>query len=518
MAAITGNGAPRSVAVPDSLGIEARRILTDPEGCVARLGAPDQVRLAQVWCSARSHGGAAYELHVPGFESPTHLYMLDMRRDHGVVVAVVSPADAGDEHLIEALRPPLLAARLGKATKDGTGRLTWVDDGLARILDRHAADLVGRRITDLTHPDDRELAIVGWMEMLDQPGASSPVRVRYRRRDGSWVWMEVVNTNRLDDPDHGDVLAEMVDISDRMGAFEAIRARDQLLHQLTETVHVGLFHAELGGELLYANSRLSELTGVWGAKTFSEHISTVGGADRGRLEEAVGAARAGGETAVEVEVRVHGGLRYCRFSFRPLRSGGGEVTGLTGCVEDVTEAVGERRALETKAASDHLTGCLNRLGALTLLEELLGARGSGTDQPGGTAVIFLDLDGFKPINDRFGHAAGDEALVAVADRIRSSVRSGDAVGRFGGDEFIVVCAGVTSAEQALSVASFIGARAFGEPLEIGGEEVWLRASLGVAWSAGRGPDALTLVGQADAAMYQAKRDGLTRPVLYARVA
>ena len=251
MGAITGNGAPRSVPVPDSLGIDPRRILTDPQGHVARLGAGDRARLAQVWGSARRDGGASGALRVAGFESPTHLYVLDLRRDHGVMVAVVSPADPGDEDLIDALRPPPLPPRLGKASKDGVGRLLWADRGLSRILGWDAADLAGRRVTDLIHPDDREIAIVGWLEMLDHPGVSCPVRLRYRCRDGSWVWMEVVNTNRLEDPEHRDVLAEMVDISDRMGALEALRARDQLLHQLTETVHVGLFHTDLRGELLY---------------------------------------------------------------------------------------------------------------------------------------------------------------------------------------------------------------------------------------------------------------------------
>jgi diguanylate cyclase (GGDEF)-like protein len=130
----------------------------------------------------------------------------------------------------------------------------------------------------------------------------------------------------------------------------------------------------------------------------------------------------------------------------------------------------------------------------------------------GTAVLFLDLDGFKAINDHRGHSVGDDVLQLVADRLRTATRGADDVGRLGGDEFLVVCHDVTE-EGALKVADriaqLVGRRANDVQLDAP-----LRVSVGVAWSAAGSVDAATLVGRADAAMYASKRAGIGEPHLW----
>ena len=445
-----------------------------------------------------------------GSELASNLYMLELRHDHGVIIGVCAEGDASPaDDLIEGLCLPVLPPRLARAGKDAGAVITWAEPALTQILGWSLEELVGRRIIELVHPDDRETGIVNWLELLDAPGPGRPVRLRHLHRDGSWVWLQVTNDNRLDDPVHNDVLAEMVDISEEMGALEALHAREQLLRQLTETVPVGLLHADLGGNLLYSNSRMAELSGVAVANTLSGHLAKVVPEDRRRLDAALLAAAEGAPSDVDVAMASGGedALRHCHISLRPLYNEWGGLSGFTGCVEDTTATVRHSQALEVRATTDPLTGCLNRSATLAQIQDLL----DGGDT--GTAVIFVDLDGFKPVNDDLGHAAGDDVLVQVAARLRASVRSGDAVGRLGGDEFVVVCPSVTSAEDALDVAEQICSRAFDQPLDVAGAALAMRASLGVAWSDRTGADALVLVQQADAAMYQAKRRG-NSPVLH----
>ena len=125
-----------------------------------------------------------------------------------------------------------------------------------------------------------------------------------------------------------------------------------------------------------------------------------------------------------------------------------------------------------------------------------------TTEPG-TAVAFIDLDRFKPVNDRFGHAAGDRLLVAVAERLRLTVRGCDRIGRVGGDEFLVICPGVANTAKAIEIGERL-AGALNATIDIGAGIVDLRASIGVAWTCEQlDPDAL--IARADAAMYESKR-------------
>jgi diguanylate cyclase (GGDEF)-like protein/PAS domain S-box-containing protein len=517
VAAVGGLTTPERVALPASLAVETGHRLDDDSALLEQVVPEDRAVIAKLWGKTRVQGAAVAPVRLvadPG--QPSNLYMLDLRRRHGVIVLVYTPGDdTAADHMLQGVRLPALPPRLAHSRKDAAALVTWVDAAFCQMLGWRAGDVIGRRINELVHPDDREGGIANWMEMLDSPGPARPVRLRHLHQDGSWVWIEVTNNNRLADPEHHDVLAEMVDISEEMGALEALHAREQLLRQLTETVPVGLFHADLGGNLLFSNSRLGELTGVRSVSGTTDLLAVILPEDRDDLDRAVAAALAGADA--DVEVRIPFGsdwTRYCTFRLRPLLNDSGAVVGLTGCIEDVTAAVHTRQSLQTQAATDQLTGCLNRTAALAVLQDALDGQGSAAPSYSGTAVIFLDLDQFKPVNDRFGHAAGDEALVRVAERIRASVRSGDVVGRVGGDEFLVVCPGIPTADQALNVASFLASRAFGQPIEVSGHQLEIRASLGVAWTVDDGTEATTMVRRADAAMYQAKRDDSSRPVLY----
>ena len=496
---------PRSVPVPDAP-------VKSPEELTRDLLPADRLIVAKLWGQARRAGsalGAVRRRSDPDRYGDLHLFDLTAR--HGVFVFAFVPRPNDDDAEPSSHATCQAPPRYARVSKDVNSALVSVDAALPQILGWTREELMGRRVLDLIHPEDRNEGIATWMEMLEHDGPARRVRLRHRHRDGSWIWLEVTNRNRLSDPRHGDILSEMVDISEEMAAHEALRARERLLAQLTDTVSVGLFHADLRGQLLFSNRRLQEIMGRARATTLQEQLAAVTFEDRPKVDEAILLATTGAETDIELSLRANDGtLRHCTMSVRPLKDDADEVTGLTGCLEDVTNMVQSRRELEAKAARDPLTGALNREATLDRLQQLLerpSPRGAGT------AVIFIDLDGFKPINDQLGHAVGDELLVAFAARLQAAVRSGDAVGRFGGDEFVVICHDIESPAAALELARTLEARVFldWERREFGPAR--LKASMGVAWTNWQNAAAPALIRAADEAMYAAKRAPHREPML-----
>jgi diguanylate cyclase (GGDEF)-like protein/PAS domain S-box-containing protein len=515
--AIKGDGAPEPVDIPRSIPLHAHRVVDRSRNLRDEVVAADHSVVARLWGTARARGVAVAPLRlVADPSSPANLFLLDLRRTHGVFFGLLSEGTAvSDEDLVESMRLPAPIPRFAQLSKDAGAIIQWIDPALTQILGWTEDELVGRRILEIIHEDDREEGIANWMELLDDPELRRPVRLRHRHRDGSWVWIEVTNRNRLGDADHNDVLADMVDISEEMRALDALHAREQLLAQLTETVPVGLLHMDVDGTVRFTNSRLHEIIGrTLGPDGIGGFMAASSPDDARALQDALDAAAAGSPSAVEIALATgEAGLRHCTIRLEPLYGESGVVTGLTGCVEDVTTAVRTLDDLKLKALSDPLTGCLNRNAILALLQEFIGG-GVAAQEPEtqGTAVIFIDLDGFKEVNDQLGHAAGDEILTEVADRLRASVRNRDVVGRWGGDEFVVLCPGATSPATALEVARALTNRAFA--VEAGQFQAHgVRASVGVSWSDDRQARASSLLERADAAMYHSKRQGEQVPVL-----
>lgn len=181
------------------------------------------------------------------------------------------------------------------------------------------------------------------------------------------------------------------------------------------------------------------------------------------------------------------------------------VGGLVLNTRDVTERYVLEERLTHQAMHDELTGLANRAFLRTRLEQALRR---GTRAGAGTALVFLDLDGFKSVNDTFGHAQGDSLLSAAADRLRQCVRDSDTVARLGGDEFAVLLDGGRTREEVLDAARRITS-AFQTPFQIQGRELPVSASVGLVL-AGPGDASGDLLRHADVAMYLAKANGRGR--------
>jgi diguanylate cyclase (GGDEF)-like protein len=191
------------------------------------------------------------------------------------------------------------------------------------------------------------------------------------------------------------------------------------------------------------------------------------------------------------------------FAFAAAGQPDGEVVALR-IIDDVVAAEAE---LVRRAKYDDLTGALKRDGALEHLEAMSGR---GEEQGKDAAVVFVDLDDFKTVNDQHGHAAGDAVLCAIADRIRSAVPTDNLIARMGGDEFLVILNGLRNLDEAARIANRICSKAR-EPIEVPGGSARVTLSIGVTLRCGN-EDPDRLIARADHAMYQAKNAGRDRVV------
>jgi diguanylate cyclase (GGDEF)-like protein len=196
----------------------------------------------------------------------------------------------------------------------------------------------------------------------------------------------------------------------------------------------------------------------------------------------------------------------------------GQPQRMVGTVHDITERKALEERLEYQAFHDLLTDLPNR----RLFVERLGQALRRTKRRGKrrVAVLFMDIDDFKTINDSLGHEAGDVLLVVVAERLRSCLRPEDTLARFGGDEFVVLIEDVESPEDAVRVTERI-VESLREPFVVEGRELFLRTSIGVALGTARQNSAEDLLRDADTAMYEAKEAGLGYrmfdPAMYERI-
>jgi diguanylate cyclase (GGDEF)-like protein/PAS domain S-box-containing protein len=207
---------------------------------------------------------------------------------------------------------------------------------------------------------------------------------------------------------------------------------------------------------------------------------------------------------LDITICRHDGMqRIVQARCEVVKEASGQVTSLRGTMLDITE----RKALETRLAlqalQDPLTSLPNRRSLAEQLDLVLAGSRDGSSR---VALLFLDLDDFKAVNDRFGHDAGDDVLIEVANRLRRVLRDGDMVARLGGDEFVVLLEHIEDAGAAIRLAERL-LRAVSAPIPLGSEAWRLTASIGIVLSDETTADAEVLLQGSDAAMYSAKSRG-----------
>jgi diguanylate cyclase (GGDEF)-like protein len=181
----------------------------------------------------------------------------------------------------------------------------------------------------------------------------------------------------------------------------------------------------------------------------------------------------------------------------------GDIVLVSTIAHDITELKAAQNRLQYEATHDPLTGLPNRAMLYEVGEQALGR---ATRRSSTTAVLFLDLDHFKAVNDTLGHDAGDRVLVELARRLRVGVRTGDLVARLGGDEFCVLCESVESEREVLDLGQRI-CDVVSIPISTHGREVQIGTSVGIALDSGGSASLGSLLRNADVALYRAKRSG-----------
>jgi len=428
-----------------------------------------------------------------------------------LLVAQIAPAVQGARLHADlaagerALRAIYDTAPVIIARNELNGQMTWMNRMGRELLGYSDAELRALGPRELIDPEDLHLD----QELFDRLRAGEIDRYRLERRyvkkDGSRFWGDVtISLVRGSDGEPEFYYAMVEDITERKQAEAARQETEERFRAVFDRAAIGIARLGLDGRIIEANPALESMLGRSEKKLIgAELMSLVHHDDR---DHRALKALAAGETA-EYQAE----LRYSRAGEHvwgntiasAVRGPSGEPLFLIAMVEDITLRKVHEAALEHRALHDPLTDLPNR----SLLHDRLqlAIRAARRDDEVG-ALLVMDLDGFKAVNDAHGHAAGDRLLQLVAERLQGELRASDTVARLGGDEFAVVLPDVGGQDGARSGADKL-VLALKRPFRVEAHNVRISASIGIALFPDHGEDGDLLMRMADTAMYAAKRSG-----------
>ena len=410
----------------------------------------------------------------------------------------------------------LLAAVVGHTedaviTHTPEGIITSWNRGAEQLSGYSESEAVGRSILSLMPADQR--VDEQYMLAVVQRGESATHQNALRiRKDGSIMFLSITVSPIKDDAGRVVGVSRIArDISQRRAAEEALFREKEQAEVTLKSIGDAVITTDLGGFITYLNPVAEAMTGWRNAqasgKALSEVFRIVDGATHAAATDPMHVAlrenRRTGLAANTILVARNGREIAIEDSASPIHDREGQVVGGVLIFRDVSETYAMAMRMTHLAQQDFLTGLPNRVLLIDRLTQSLAlARRNSTK----VALLFVDLDRFKQINDSLGHEAGDELLKLVGGRLKSCVREIDTVCRQGGDEFVVLLGSVNEPQHAGQIAEKILA-AFEQPYVIGGREAHVGASIGISVFPDDGNDADTLTRNADAAMYHAKQLG-----------
>ena len=537
--------APVAAAVLDATGVvhHPNAVLADLVGCsVERLtGQPldrfihpdEHARLARLRrdAGARPTTTPARVLRTDGEVRWARVHVVRLGRD---VVAYLE--DTEDRHAAAEVRRAaeerfeLLARHVSDAllVVDGDARIRRASVGVRAMLGFEPEALVGADVFRHIHPDDRPAAVEAFRDTIDLvEDRPRMLGLRVARADGGWCEVEVTSTNQIGDGVVDGLVVTLHDVSAIRAARSQEQAADRRFRLLVDAMPDPVVIVDRDLRFSYANATACQLMG-----TDIDHL-------RGRtlqdspLPRAIGVAwqraitdvfATGEMRDLELSFPGSGSPRWFWTRLAPERARAegegvdpGEVVKVVAVGRDITERKEAERRLEDLARRDPLTGLANRRHLDDVLANALDrARASGQS----VAVLFLDVDGLKAVNDTHGHDVGDGLLLAFARRLRRGARSHDTACRLGGDEFVVVCEALTGPSEAVAAARRTLATV-SRPYAVAGLTLHIAASIGLVVVSAAEAATITatdLLRDADAAMYHAKVHGGGALALFDRAA
>jgi diguanylate cyclase (GGDEF)-like protein/PAS domain S-box-containing protein len=387
------------------------------------------------------------------------------------------------------------------------GLVKWANEAAEGIFGFRAQAAIGTNALELLHPDDLEMATLA-LTSIQGRSIGSPIEVRVRTAEG-WKLVEIIGANGLADPAIEGLVISFRDLTHRR-RWELVSGEAGRLRSLVHNAASIFLLLDSDGHVLSASGAITRLLGhdqeVLEGAALSEIVHPDDAALLVSSIERVASGPIGSRGAVTVIIRM---LRREGEASVPFELclvnllDDPTVAGVVVTGHDVSELKATQAALQELATRDSLTGLFNRAEIVRHADEML----SGIDRAGaGAAVLLMDVDRFKEVNDSLGHDAGDRVLTELAARLRGCVRETDRVGRLGGDEFAIVVSRCKKS-QCARLAQRIAAE-FDRPVEIEGKVLYVSVSIGIAEAPLHGADFATLMKKADIAMYRAKRERL----------
>lgn len=430
------------------------------------------------------------------------------------------------KHAIEEKRAQELKQQMERALKwerdfstalvDTAGCLFIVLDTRGRIIRfNHMCESVsgytseearGRRFWDFVVPDDEKPDVKREFARWTHGEHPRSYESHWLARDGSLHLITWSSTLLKDEKGQVEfVIGTGIEITNHKAATEAMRVSEARYRALFEQSRDAIFITDKNGDLIDANRAMLEFLAYESGEVLNRPIESffAESADRLMLLQELSAKHA--VTDLEVKMRRKDGrVLWCLVSIAERQLPNGELTGYQGIIHDITDRKRAEDRLVYNAYHDVLTGLPNRALFTDRLDRALARWRRHRDAR--FAVLFLDLNRFKFVNDSLGHSAGDELLRKIGEIIQDCLRDEDTVARLGGDEYAVLIDHIDSTEDAMGVAERIHS-CLESPVHIGGQTVFTSASIGIALAENESDRPEDLLRNADLAMYRAKAEG-----------
>ena len=383
---------------------------------------------------------------------------------------------------------------------DETGYSTYVSQSWYDFSGQKEGTALGFGWLDVIHPDERELARKRFLEFNEKRQPFS-IDYRFRRRDGVYCWGIDAGKPRFSaDGQFKGYIGSVMDISDRKRMeeqrriFECIVATTQDMMALIDQNYTYQIVNDA-----YARNFQRAKEEIIGKSV----VEIVGEEFMDTIQPHLDRCLQGEEVRYETWFDLGEEQRYYHALYSPYREANKGVTSAVVTIHDITQIKESEQKLYYQAHHDTLTNLPNRMLMNTRLEQSIQQATRKGDK---LAVVFIDLDRFKNINDSLGHRAGDSLLEQLAQRLCQQRRKSDTVARISGDEFVVILEDIKDTQHAGMVVGKL-MRTFEEPFIIEGRTIKMTSSMGLSLFPDDGTDVATLLRNADAAMYRAKEDG-----------
>ncbi len=473
------------------------------------------VRVAQLQSGARRSTSFEKLLrHRDGQAVPALIDVTVLHDDDGLPYAMASfvrdlRAVSTAEERISRQRALFLALNQRASdvafVADADLTLRYVSPSVADIFGYRADEPVGRTSWDFVHPDDQPALTAALDRVIARPDGFERITLRVADRSGEWRWVEKTMTNALADPDIRGLVLNLRDVTVEIQAKDELRRSEARYRAMAETAQEGIVVFDREGAVVFLNQKLADLLGHTLAGLAARDRAPLFDPETAELlrQKLLHRWEVGPETYEVPYAHPDGSWHTLSMSVAPLPMPETGESGSLAMVSDVTQARHAEEKLRHRSMHDVLTDLPNRALLVERIEQALHRQ---HPSGGSAALLFLDLDHFKLVNDSRGHDVGDNLLIEIGHRLQHAVRPEDTVARLGGDEFAVLCENVDE-ELALSIAARLR-ESLSSPVELGGPRVYVDASIGIALSPPH--DADSLLRFADVAMYAAKTSGRGR--------